>query len=229
MPTHNVILLAASPETASFVPLLIDMLYYVLIPLVIVSIPFYIIYQKKKKELEIAAKLDDNVLLTIYKKLDSGDMHGAHQICEAHMNQAFFLIIQKGLNSMTTDLKRLPINEIDKSVTDNAKIEFNRHKFTLDIFASAVSIAPSIGFLGTLLGMLFVFYETSSVASPELKDIAGGIYTKVFSSIDGIALGLFCKWLHVLLTAKLNLLKGRYNEKLVMFLDQLLLLKSKSN
>jgi biopolymer transport protein ExbB len=211
-----------------FTKLLLEIVYFILIPILVFSFVPWLLFRRKIREINKASNIQDEVVKIIYGHVDAGDIQGAIKICNAHANDPFYLIVQKGLNCVTSNLAELPINEIDNSVTGNAKIEINKHKNSLDLFASLVSIFPSIGFLGTLVGMLIVFYQNSTISNPEIKDIAGGIYTKIFMSIDGISLGIFAKILHASLASRITRLKDIYNIQLVSFLDHLLKLKSNS-
>ncbi len=46
------------------------------------------------------------------------------------------------------------------------------------------------GFLGTIVGMVQLFYGISSTGEYTLSTIAGGIYTKMVTSATGLIIGL---------------------------------------
>jgi biopolymer transport protein ExbB len=46
------------------------------------------------------------------------------------------------------------------------------------------------GFLGTIIGMVQLFYGIASTGEYTLSTIAGGIYTKMITSATGLIIGL---------------------------------------
>ena len=46
------------------------------------------------------------------------------------------------------------------------------------------------GFLGTIVGMITLFYEINSTGNFELGTIAGGIYVKMITSATGLIIGV---------------------------------------
>jgi biopolymer transport protein ExbB len=47
-----------------------------------------------------------------------------------------------------------------------------------------------IGFLGTLIGMLQLFFDINSSGNFTPASLAGGIYTKIITSATGLIIGL---------------------------------------
>ncbi|MCC5944708.1 MAG: MotA/TolQ/ExbB proton channel family protein [Bernardetiaceae bacterium] len=75
----------------------------------------------------------------------------------------------------------------------------------LDTIALIASIAPMIGFFGTVLGMIQAFNKVAQMAQPPTpRDLAGGIYEALISTLVGLGIGLFLQFCHGLLTQKLN-------------------------
>ena len=60
----------------------------------------------------------------------------------------------------------------------------------LSILSLIAGIAPMFGFLGTIVGMVQLFYGIASTGEYTLNTIAGGIYTKLITSITGLVIGL---------------------------------------
>jgi biopolymer transport protein ExbB len=50
--------------------------------------------------------------------------------------------------------------------------------------------APIFGFVGTLVGLMQLFSAINTTNEFEVATIAGGIYTKLVTSISGLAIGL---------------------------------------
>jgi biopolymer transport protein ExbB len=50
--------------------------------------------------------------------------------------------------------------------------------------------APIFGFVGTLVGLMQLFSSITTSNEFEVSTIAGGIYTKLITSISGLVIGL---------------------------------------
>ena len=51
-------------------------------------------------------------------------------------------------------------------------------------------MAPMVGFLGTIFGMIQLFSNINSTGKFDLNTIAGGIYVKMITSATGLIIGL---------------------------------------
>ncbi len=70
------------------------------------------------------------------------------------------------------------------------KLEMYKMERNLNILSLIAGIAPMFGFLGTIVGMMQLFYEINSTGNFELSVIAGGIYVKMVTSASGLIIGL---------------------------------------
>ena len=60
----------------------------------------------------------------------------------------------------------------------------------LNSLATMAGAAPMVGFLGTVIGMVSVFYELSESQSLEIKTIAPGIMTAMITTVGGLVVGI---------------------------------------
>ena len=70
------------------------------------------------------------------------------------------------------------------------KLEVYKMEKNLSILSLISGIAPMFGFLGTIVGMVQLFYGISSTGEYTLGTIAGGIYVKMITSATGLIIGL---------------------------------------
>ena len=70
------------------------------------------------------------------------------------------------------------------------KLEMYNMEKNLSILSIIAGIAPMFGFLGTIAGMIQLFYDINSTGNFELSVIAGGIYVKMVTSATGLIIGL---------------------------------------
>jgi len=70
------------------------------------------------------------------------------------------------------------------------RLEMYKMEKKLSILSLSSVIAPMFGFLGTIIGMVQLFYGIASTGEYTLNTIAGGIYTKMITSATGLIIGL---------------------------------------
>jgi biopolymer transport protein ExbB len=72
-------------------------------------------------------------------------------------------IIDKGIQRIGK-----PIDAIEKSMENVGRLEMYKMERNLNILSLIAGIAPMFGFLGTIVGMITLFYEINSTGNFEL-------------------------------------------------------------
>ena len=75
------------------------------------------------------------------------------------------------------------------------------------------------GFLGTIIGMVQLFYGISSTGEYTLSSIAGGIYVKMITSATGLIIGILTFIGHSYLTAQINHVENKMDVASAEFID----------
>ena len=114
-----------------------------------------------------------------------------------------------------------PIDTIEKSMENVGKLEMYKMERNLSILSLIAGIAPLFGFLGTIAGMIQLFYEINSKGF-ELNVIAGGIYVKMITSAAGLIIGLIAFVGHNFLSTQIDKTANRMEAASTEFLDVLL-------
>ena len=125
-----------------------------------------------------------------------GDLQGAKLYC-AQNPSPLARMVEKGLRRIG-----LPITEIEASVENVGKIEIARLEKNISILGIIAGIAPMLGFVGTIIGVIKIFYAISSSGEFGITQIAGGLYTKMVTSAAGLIVGIIAHigyhWLSIL-------------------------------
>jgi biopolymer transport protein ExbB len=125
-----------------------------------------------------------------------GDLQGAKLYC-AQNPSPLARMVEKGLRRIG-----LPITEIEASVENVGKIEIARLEKNISILGIIAGIAPMLGFVGTIIGVIRIFYAISSSGEFGITQIAGGLYTKMVTSAAGLIVGIIAHigyhWLSIL-------------------------------
>ncbi len=114
----------------------------------------------------------------------SGDIGLALSICEKHKGP-FGNIIRVGLES-----RQLPKEEIKEILLDQGRQEVYQLERGLVILETVAGIAPLLGLLGTVIGILKVFNVISVVGVGQANAMAGGISEALITTIVGLSIGI---------------------------------------
>ncbi|MDH7462816.1 MotA/TolQ/ExbB proton channel family protein [Chitinophagaceae bacterium 26-R-25] len=131
-----------------------------------------------------ASKVDPNFIYIIRDNILAGNISSARALAK-NTNNPVARMIDKGLQRIGK-----PIDAIEKSMENVGKLEMYKMEKNLSALSLIAGIAPMFGFLGTIVGMVQLFYGISSTGEYTLSTIAGGIYVKMITSASGLIIGL---------------------------------------
>lgn len=109
-------------------------------------------------------------------------------------------MIEKGLARVGR-----PMSDISNAMQNQGQLEVSQLEKNLNLLASASGAAPMLGFLGTVIGMIMVFFEVSNVTgavSPKL--LASGIYAAMGTTAMGLAIGIPAYFFYNILVTKVD-------------------------
>ncbi len=131
-----------------------------------------------------ASKIDANFMNIIRDNIVTGNVTAARSLAR-NTDNPVARMIDKGLQRIGK-----PIDAIEKSMENVGKLEMYKMERNLNVLSLIAGIAPMFGFLGTIIGMVQLFYNINSTGNFELSVIAGGIYVKMITSASGLIIGL---------------------------------------
>jgi biopolymer transport protein ExbB len=173
----------STPEQMSLLSLLMKG-GIVMIPIVILSIISVYVFIERWMHIRTRAKGLPNFTNQIIDKLEEGNMAAANTLCERN-NGAMGNIIQSGLICIGK-----PVREIESMMESQANIEISEMEKNLNYLGLIAGIAPMLGFIGTISGVIKIFYNISLTDNISIGIIAGGLYEKMISSGSGLVVGL---------------------------------------
>src|SRR5580765_8694213 len=116
-----------------------------------------------------ASRIDANFMNIIRDNIITGNITAARNLAR-NTDNPVARIIDKGIKRIGK-----PIDAIEKSMENIGKLEMYKMERNLNILSLIAGIAPMFGFLGTIIGMVTLFYEINSTGNFELSTIPGGI------------------------------------------------------
>jgi len=117
--------------------------------------------------------------------IKKNDISGAVSVCMQEKSP-IANIIRKGLKKYKFGHSR-----VKESIENAGKQEINKLEKGLSILATIAGIAPLLGFLGTVTGMISAFMTIEDLAgSANPSDLAGGIWEALLTTAFGLIVGI---------------------------------------
>lgn len=124
-------------------------------------------------------------MIQIRELMKKGDIVEAINFC-SEINSPIANIVRKGLSKYHFGMER-----IKESIESAGKQEIYKLEKGLSVLATISGVAPLLGFLGTVTGMISAFMRIESLggnASPS--DLAGGIWEALLTTAFGLSVGI---------------------------------------
>jgi biopolymer transport protein ExbB len=171
---------------------------FFLIPIAILL--FYTFYVIIERYLYIskASKIDARLMQDVADKLNSGNIELARTIVE-RSDTAAGNILKEGVLVIGR-----PIAEIESNMDRAADIEIGEMERRLGHLGLIAGIAPTLGFVGTISGVIKIFYSISISENISIGNISGGLYEKMISSGSGLIVGIIAYSAYHLLNGKID-------------------------
>ena len=197
---------------------LIDLLMqagWIMIPLLLLSVATVYVFVERWMAIKKATEVDDNFMNIIRDNILSGNVTAARNFARNTANPVG-RIIDKGLQRIGK-----PIDSIENSMENVAQLEMYKLERNVNILSVISKIAPIFGFVGTLVGLMQLFFNINATGEYELSTIAGGIYTKLITSISGLVIGLIAYLFHNILSTQVEKAVNKMEASAADFLDVL--------
>jgi biopolymer transport protein ExbB len=158
-------------------------------------------------------------LARVKTALDEGGVSRALEVCEntrgpvASVFHAGLLRADEGINA------------VEKAVVSYGSIEMSFLERGLVWLSLFISIAPMLGFLGTVWGMVEAFdaIETAGDISPSL--VAGGIKIALLTTVGGLVVAIILQFFYNYAVSKIDRIVVEMEEASVELIDSLVLME----
>jgi biopolymer transport protein ExbB len=143
----------------------------------------------------------------------SGKMDAAATLCK-NTNTPIARLLQKGLKRIGK-----PIDEIESAVESEGQLEMYKLEKNMNFLGIIAGIAPMFGFLGTIMGVIKIFFTISLTNNISISTISGGLYEKMITSAAGLVVGIFAHICFHLLNSMIDRVSFQVETAAVEFVD----------
>ncbi len=155
-----------------------------MIPLAICSLIGMAVVLEKLYSLRAKKIIIPEIASTIVKIKNKEDVSTAITVCELHPGP-FAGIMLEVLN-----FRQLPKNEIKERVEETGRHQVRRLEKGLVALETVAGVAPLLGLLGTVIGILRVFNVISEIGVGQATALSGGISEALITTIIGLSIGI---------------------------------------
>ena len=128
--------------------------------------------------------VDRSQVVTLHGALKKGDMETALNICKGS-EYILMKILGAGVERLGA-----PAPEIDGAMSSYGNVLIGRISGRLNYLGIIAGVAPMLGFIGTILGIIKIFYNINATGQFSIAAISGGLYEKMISSASGLVVGM---------------------------------------
>lgn len=187
---------------------------WIMIVLAILSILGIYIFVERFMTLRKAMQKNPYLLDRINDNLRDNDPKSAMNYCE-RMNTPMSRILVKGVKDSNLDLPSLR-----QVLENNAALEIAALEKGLPILSTIAAVAPMLGFLGTVTGMVQAFWQMSNAGNNiDVSLLSGGIYEAMVTTVGGLIVGIIAIFAYNYLVARVDKAQNLMEADIISFLE----------
>ena len=213
--TNAVSALQASPNQELSLFDLLTKGGWVMIPLAFLALLGLVIFFERYFTIRKANKNESQLTMQVRSSIKTGNLDSAIAICK-NSNTPLGRMLQKGLLRIGR-----PIKDIEGAIENVGKLEVSKLEKNIGILGIIAGIAPMLGFVGTIIGVITIFHDVSIKGAIEIGTISGGLYVKMISSATGLIIGIIAYVLYNILNFMVDKVILKMETDSIEFIDLL--------
>jgi len=159
--------------------------WWIMGPLAVLSIIAVYIFVERFMALVKASKDETSFMNDIKDLIMSGKVDAAKDLCNTQ-DTPLSKMIQKGIARIGR-----PLPDINQAIETIGKLEVSKLEKNVAILATIAGAAPMTGFLGTVIGMVRVFFDMANGGnSLDINLLSNGMYQAMVTTIAGLIVGI---------------------------------------
>lgn len=148
-------------------------------------------------------------------KLAAGDVEGAKALCEAKRGPVAAMCRQ-GLLRIGSS-----VDSIERSLSSYGSVQAANLEKGCSWITLFIAIAPSLGFLGTVIGMVMAFEQIQDAGDISPTIVASGMKVALITTIFGIIAALVLQVFYNYILSKIEHITSQMEESAISLLDSI--------
>lgn len=158
--------------------------WYIMGPLALMSLVAVYVLIERVLALNNARKLDRDFMPKVRDYVHEGKLDSARNLC-ANSRSPIARVIEKGITRIGS-----PMKEVESAMEGAGRMVVSRLERGIGLLSLFAKLAPMFGFIGTIIGVINIFYRISLTDNISVGDISEGLYQKMVTSAAGLIVGI---------------------------------------
>ena len=148
--------------------------------------------------LNIATANTDKLLSKIDERLADGDLEGAKEVCRATPGPTAS-VLHEGLKNAAGGPEA-----VEKAIVSYGSVQMGLLEKGLVWISLFIAIAPMLGFMGTVIGMIQAFDRIEAVGDLSPSVVAGGIKVALLTTVFGLIVAIILQIFYNYIVSKID-------------------------
>ena len=185
---------------------------FILLCLSVISISIFI---ERFLSVGKAMSYDAGFVNGLKSSLTSGKVDEARRLCQT-VNTPISRMLDKGISRLGSEPAL-----IEGAMEATGKLEITRLEKNLGYLSLIAKLAPMFGFVGTIMGVIKIFYDIAMTDNLSIGVISGGLYQKMITSAAGLMVGIIAFLGYYLVNMRIDKVVERMEQATLDFMDLL--------
>ncbi len=163
------------------------------------------------------------LLAAVDGKLEQNDVEGAKNICRDTRGPVASICYQALLHI------KEPLEQIDRQLTNYGTVQIAKMEKGCTWIRLFIAVAPSLGFLGTVIGMVMAFDQIQTAGDISPTIVAKGMKVALITTIFGIVVAIVLQFFYNYILSKIEHLTSQMEESAITLMDSVTQFKSRNN
>lgn len=195
---------------------------WIMVILALLSVVGTYIFFERYAVLRKAGKKNPLLLERLNDNIRDKDFKSAIRYCD-RQNTPVSRMLAKGVKDY-----RFDIASIRQALENCAGLEIAALEKGLPVLSTISAVAPMLGFLGTVTGMVQAFWNMSQAGDNiEVSALSGGIYEAMVTTVGGLIVGIVAIFAYNYLVTKVDKVQNAMEADIISFLE--IVAESKEN
>jgi len=167
--------------------------------------------------LNLATTNSEKLLSSIEDALNSGGIDAAKEVCRNTRGPVASIFYQ-GLERFDKDDAN-SIEIVEKSVIAYGSVQMGQLEKGLTWIALFIALAPMLGFMGTVIGMIGAFDAIEAAGDIQPSLVAGGIKVALITTVSGLVVAMILQVFYNYIVSKIDSLVNDMEDASISLID----------
>ncbi len=163
--------------------------------------------------LNIASANTDKLLRRIDENLKAGDMNGAMEVAKSTQGPTAS-VLYEGLKNADQGPEA-----VEKAIVSYGAVQMGNLEKGLVWISLFIAIAPMLGFMGTVIGMIQAFDEIARVGDLSPSVVAGGIKVALLTTVFGLIVAIILQIFYNYIISKIDSIVNKMEDSSIALVD----------